>query len=90
MFPLEYILRVRTDWNMQLQSALRVLYGLASQVLSIVAMEPPVSLSAEDVRNEKVKVLRCVAPIVLSDVVVVRTCWLPRCELSACTVESVS
>jgi len=40
------------------------------QVLSIVAMEPPVSLAAEDVRDEKVKVLRCVPPIRPQDVVV--------------------
>ena len=33
------------------------------QVLSLVAMEPPVSMSAEDVRDEKVKVLRCVSPL---------------------------
>lgn len=28
------------------------------QVLALVAMEPPVSLHAEDIRNEKVKLLR--------------------------------
>ena len=39
------------------------------QVLSLVAMETPVSLRSEDVRNEKVKVLKCVAPLKLSDVV---------------------
>ena len=42
------------------------------QVMSLVAMETPVSLTAEDVRDEKVKVLRCVAPVSLDDVVVVR------------------
>ncbi|RYY32449.1 hypothetical protein EON62_05345, partial [archaeon] len=40
------------------------------QVLSLVAMEVPVSLSADDVHDEKVKVLRCTAPISLDDVVV--------------------
>jgi len=33
------------------------------QLLSLVAMEPPVSLSAEDVRNEKGKLLRSIEPI---------------------------
>ncbi|KAL1923758.1 uncharacterized protein VTP21DRAFT_8738 [Calcarisporiella thermophila] len=33
------------------------------QVLSIVAMERPVSLEPEDIRDEKVKVLRCIPPI---------------------------
>jgi glucose-6-phosphate 1-dehydrogenase len=39
------------------------------QVLSLVAMEPPVTMASEDVRNEKVKALRCVAPLRLEDVV---------------------
>eukprot|EP00753_Platysulcus_tardus_P012100 PLAT3339.2.p1 GENE.PLAT3339.2~~PLAT3339.2.p1 ORF type:complete len:528 (+),score=280.84 PLAT3339.2:25-1584(+) len=39
------------------------------QILSLVAMEPPVSLSAEDVRDEKVKVLRAIPPLTLDDVV---------------------
>jgi len=33
------------------------------QILSLVAMEPPVSLGAEDVRDEKVKVLRSIPEI---------------------------
>jgi glucose-6-phosphate 1-dehydrogenase len=41
------------------------------QVMSLVAMEPPVSLSAEDVRDEKVRVLRCTAPITVDDIVLV-------------------
>eukprot|EP01132_Coremiostelium_polycephalum_P001130 gene1130-1435_t len=39
------------------------------QVLSLVAMEPPVSLSAEDITNEKVKLLRCIEPIRLDELV---------------------
>lgn len=39
------------------------------QVFSLVAMETPVSMNAEDVRDEKVKVLKCVAPLELQDVV---------------------
>lgn len=41
----------------------------ASQVLALFAMEQPVSLDAEDVRNEKVKVLRSISPIRIDDVV---------------------
>ncbi len=33
------------------------------QVLTLVAMEPPVSMDSEDLRNEKVKVLKSVRPI---------------------------
>lgn len=39
------------------------------QILSLVAMECPVSLAAEDVRDEKVKVLRYISPLMLQDVV---------------------
>ncbi|RHY89830.1 hypothetical protein DYB35_000229 [Aphanomyces astaci] len=43
------------------------------QVLSLVAMEPPVRCTGDDhatfVRNEKVKVLRCIEPVELDDVV---------------------
>lgn len=43
------------------------------QVLSLVAMEPPVRVSGKDysnyVRNEKVKVLNCIEPIELQDTV---------------------
>ncbi len=33
------------------------------QVLSLVAMEPPATLKAADIRDEKMKVLRCLEPI---------------------------
>ncbi|XP_022651211.1 glucose-6-phosphate 1-dehydrogenase-like isoform X4 [Varroa destructor] len=39
------------------------------QILSIVAMEKPVSTKADDIRDEKVKVLKCVSPIRLENVV---------------------
>lgn len=39
------------------------------QMLAIVAMERPASLSAEDIRNEKVKVLRSINPARLGDLV---------------------
>ncbi|KAA1189619.1 glucose-6-phosphate dehydrogenase [Pseudohalioglobus sediminis] len=38
------------------------------QVLSLVAMEPPSSLKATDIRDEKMKVLRCLEPITLGNV----------------------
>ncbi|XP_059316495.1 glucose-6-phosphate 1-dehydrogenase, chloroplastic [Lycium ferocissimum] len=40
------------------------------QILALFAMETPVSLDAEDIRNEKVKVLRSMRPLQLHDVVV--------------------
>jgi glucose-6-phosphate 1-dehydrogenase len=40
------------------------------QIVALFAMEPPVSLDAEDIRDEKVKVLRCMAPVAVEDVVV--------------------
>lgn len=38
------------------------------QLLAIVAMEPPISLNADDIRDEKLKVLRCLRPMSLEDV----------------------
>ncbi|XP_020099630.1 glucose-6-phosphate 1-dehydrogenase, chloroplastic-like isoform X1 [Ananas comosus] len=40
------------------------------QILALFAMETPVSLDAEDIRNEKVKVLRSMRALQLDDVVV--------------------
>lgn len=40
------------------------------QILALFAMETPVSLDAEDIRNEKVKVLRSMRPLRVNDVVV--------------------
>ncbi|MEM7030390.1 MAG: glucose-6-phosphate dehydrogenase [Chloroflexota bacterium] len=39
------------------------------QLLALIAMEPPASLDADAVRNEKVKVLNAIRPIELSDTV---------------------
>ncbi|KAA8495792.1 Glucose-6-phosphate 1-dehydrogenase 2, chloroplastic [Porphyridium purpureum] len=39
------------------------------QALALLAMETPVSLSGEDIRNEKVKVLRQVKPLTIDDFV---------------------
>ncbi|MED6144705.1 Glucose-6-phosphate 1-dehydrogenase 2, chloroplastic [Stylosanthes scabra] len=40
------------------------------QILALFAMETPVSLDAEDIRNEKVKVLRSMRPLELGNVVI--------------------
>ncbi|KAL8137823.1 hypothetical protein V2J09_003824 [Rumex salicifolius] len=40
------------------------------QILALFAMETPVSLDAEDIRNEKVKVLRSMRPLQLEDVAI--------------------
>jgi glucose-6-phosphate 1-dehydrogenase len=40
------------------------------QILSLVAMEQPVSLHASDICDEKVKLLRCIAPIELENLVI--------------------
>jgi len=40
------------------------------QILALVAMETPVQLTAEDIRDEKVKVLRACEPIVKEDIVI--------------------
>ncbi|CDS06387.1 hypothetical protein LRAMOSA08915 [Lichtheimia ramosa] len=37
------------------------------QILSLIAMERPISTDAEAIRDEKVKVLKCIPPIVLED-----------------------
>lgn len=39
------------------------------QVLALVAMEPPVTLGAEDIRDEKVKLLRAIEPLHAEDFV---------------------
>ncbi|KAG7269261.1 hypothetical protein CRUP_024888 [Coryphaenoides rupestris] len=39
------------------------------QILCLVAMEKPASTSSDDVRDEKVKVLKCITPVTMSDVV---------------------
>lgn len=39
------------------------------QIMALVAMEEPISMDAQRVRDEKVKVLRCVPPVGLDDLV---------------------
>lgn len=40
------------------------------QVLSLITIEPPVSLDANDVRDEKVKLFKSIEPINIDDVVI--------------------
>lgn len=40
------------------------------QILSLIAMEKPVTLKADDVRKEKVKVLRHIKPITMDDILI--------------------
>ena len=40
------------------------------QILALVGMEPPINLDAESIRDEKVKVLKCVAPLTINDMVI--------------------
>jgi len=46
-----------------------VMQNHLTQIVSLVAMEPPVSTSAEHVRDEKVKVLQSMDPIRMEDIV---------------------
>jgi glucose-6-phosphate 1-dehydrogenase len=39
------------------------------QIMALFAMEEPASLDAEDIRDEKVKVIRCIRPIDMDNVV---------------------
>lgn len=40
------------------------------QILALISMEPPTTLSAEDIRNEKVKVLRSIEPVTRENMVI--------------------
>src|ERR1700733_11759148 len=46
-----------------------VIQNHLTQILALIAMEKPRTLSAEDIRDEKVAVLRCVQPVRLEDCV---------------------
>jgi len=46
-----------------------ILQNHITQVLSLVAMEKPCSLHGDDIRNEKLKVLKCIKPIERGDIV---------------------
>lgn len=47
-----------------------VMQNHLAQILALVAMEQPLSFTAEDIRREKVKVLRAVRPLALNDLIV--------------------
>ena len=40
-----------------------------AQILALIAMEKPVSGNADDIRDEKVKVIRCIKPVKVEDTV---------------------
>jgi glucose-6-phosphate 1-dehydrogenase len=58
----------------------------ALQVLTLIAMEPPVSLNADDVRDEKVKVLKSIRPFTPEDV----ARWTVRGQYGPGTVDGES
>lgn len=39
------------------------------QILTLIAMEPPVSICPQDIKDEKIKVLRCILPLTKDDIV---------------------
>lgn len=47
------------------------------QILALVAMEPPVTLEAESIRDEKVKLLKAIRPIINVDETVIRGQYNP-------------
>lgn len=49
------------------------------QMLTLVAMEKPASLNAEDIRDEKVKVLKAIKPVQLKNVVLGQYVANPEC-----------
>ncbi|KAK9139113.1 hypothetical protein Scep_008794 [Stephania cephalantha] len=65
------------DWGMETRGRYFDQYGIIRdivqshilQTIALFAMEPPVSLEDEDIRNEKVKVLRSIRKLELGDVV---------------------
>ncbi|XP_010276511.1 PREDICTED: glucose-6-phosphate 1-dehydrogenase 4, chloroplastic [Nelumbo nucifera] len=65
------------DWGMEKQGRYFDGYGIIRdivhshilQTIALFAMEPPISLDGEDIRNEKVKVLRSIRKLELGDVV---------------------
>ena len=58
----------RGDYFDEAGMARDVLQNHALQILSLTCMEPPVSLDANAIRDEKVKALRAIRPIPASDV----------------------
>lgn len=54
------------------------------QIMSLVAMEKPASLNAEDIRNEKVKVLKCVSELKMCDTVLGQYVANPNGESMFC------
>jgi len=69
---------VSEDWGMEGRGRYFKKYGIIRdivqshilQTIALFAMEPPVGLDGEDIRNEKVKVLRSMRKLHLEDVVI--------------------
>jgi len=62
-------LETRTGYYDQAGAFRDMIQNHVTQVLTLVAMEPPVKLDADSIRDEKVKVLRSILPIQPADVV---------------------
>ncbi|XP_052193177.1 inactive glucose-6-phosphate 1-dehydrogenase 4, chloroplastic isoform X3 [Diospyros lotus] len=68
---------ISEDLGVQMQGRYYDEYGIIRdivhshilQTIALLAMEPPISLDGEDIRNEKVKVLRSIRKLELGDVV---------------------
>jgi glucose-6-phosphate 1-dehydrogenase len=64
---------ISPHFSLSLNSIRDVIQNHLLQVMSLVAMEPPVAVTGEDsanfVRDEKVKVLNCIDPVELEDCV---------------------
>lgn len=60
------------------------------QILALIAMESPVSLAAEDIRDEKVKVLRSVVPLSAADFATGQYCAREASKKSYLEDEGVS
>lgn len=50
-------------------NALMLNVNMCMQILALLAMEKPVSGNADDIRDEKTKVIRCIKPVRVEDVV---------------------
>ena len=58
------------------------------QILTLVAMEKPATLSADDIRSEKVKVLKSIEPVRVDDVVLGQYTGDPNGEGVFCSLKS--
>jgi len=59
----------RADFYEQAGALRDIVQNHVAQVLSLIAMSPPIVLEADEIRNEKLRVLRAIRPIAADDVV---------------------